>query len=327
MTFPWRTVTVAMTATLGAYSAAKHGYPAISQLVSAKLVSRASEAAAASLPRQVALVTPPPPPVVSAPPDEEAWTGVLLAQAVDLTARIDTRVKGFSFRVGDHVRAGDTICELDTTAQQHDLAAAEAALRASQAEAWNASVSVSQARDRESRRAKMFQMGASEIALVSKEELLDSKFASLSASSRASAASASADERRARLAYLHQIVKEATLRAPFDGVIATRYVEPGAHVRQGVSVVRVVGRGALRIRFAVPETEAAAVKLGARVAIEWDDRTLHGTVDRVAPEVESASSSIVMEAFVESGLAEGHERSALAGRVVGVRLAHSRPRG
>jgi hypothetical protein len=57
------------------------------------------------------------------------------------------------------------------------------------------------------------------------------------------------------------------------------------------------------------------------VVIEWDDRTLEATVDRVAPEVESASSSIVMEAVIVTRLADGSERNALAGRVVGVRLA------
>jgi RND family efflux transporter MFP subunit len=253
--------------------------------------------------------------------DDEAWTGVLLAQAVDLTARIETKVVGFSFRVGDTVHAGDAVAELETTAQKHEIAAAEAAVRASRADAWNASVSVAQARDRQNRRGRVMQVGATAIPLVSEEELADSKFDALSASSRASAASAMAEERQARLAHLRQVVTDATLRAPFDGVVATRYVELGAHVRNGQPVVRVVRRGALRVRFAVPEVEASSLSIGSRVRLEWDDRALHAVIDRVAPEVESASSSVVMEAEVEASPPEANEKSALAGRVVGVRRA------
>lgn len=257
------------------------------------------------------------------PIDDEAWTGVLLAQAVDLTSRIDTKVAGFSFRVGDAVHAGDAIAELETTAQKHEIAAAEAAVRASRADAWNASVSVAQAKDRQSRRGRVMQVGSTAIPLVSEEELADSKFDALSASSRASAASAMAEERQARLAHLRQTVADATLRAPFDGVVATRFVELGAHVRNGQAVVRIVRRGALRVRFAVPEAEAASLSMGSRVRLEWDDRSLFAVVDRVAPEVESASSSVVMEAEVDATPSEGNERSALAGRVVGVRRAKS----
>lgn len=254
---------------------------------------------------------------------EEAWTGVLLSPAVDLVARIDTKVKALHFKVGDQVHAGDELGELDTTSYQHEIAAAEASLRASQAEAWNASVSVSQAKDRQSRRTRLLRMGGTEIPLVSQEELADSKFDTLSASSRASAASASADERKARLAYLHQVVTEATFRAPFDGVLATRYSEVGSHVTQGQAVLRVVGRGGMRVRFAVPEMEAKDLQLASRVQIEWDNRTLYATVDRIAPEVESSSSTIIMEAAIEaaSGLNGEKGTDALAGRVVGVRLA------
>ncbi len=146
----------------------------------------------------------------------------------------------------------------------------------------------------------------------------------LAAGAQAGAASATAAERRAQLAYLQQIVHEATIRAPYDGVIATQYVMPGAHVRQGMPVIRIIGRGAMRVRFAVPEAEAKALHTGAQVTVAWDSRALEGTIDRVAPEVESASSSIVMEAIVDAPPLNGEERSALAGRVVSVRAVDAR---
>jgi len=305
-----KTLAVVVVTGLAAHGVAKHG-GAVATSLGARMLSAPS-----------ASTLPPAPTSTGAPPpvDEEAWTGVLLAQAVDLTARIETKVKILNFRVGDQVRAGDALAELDTSAQQHEKTGAEAALRASRAEAWNASISVSQARERQTRRSKV--AGA-----LSGEELSDSKFDSLAASSRASAAGAMADERGARLAHLNQIMQEATLRAPFDGVVATRYVELGAHVRPGMPVVRVVGRGNLRVRFAVPESEVDGLPLRSRVVLEWDDKTLHAVIDRRAPEVDSTTSCVFMEAEVETAQRHGNDHGALAGRVVGVRRARTRPQG
>ena len=270
---------------------------------------------------------PPPRPLPSAvmfPSDEEAWTGVIVGQSIDLMARIETKVKSITYRVGDPVRTNDVVAELDTVSYEHEIAAAEAAVRQARAETANAGVYVSQARERERRRSRVLNYGGTEIALASKEEISDTKFDGLSASTRASAANAMADERVARLAQLREVVRTATLRAPFDGTVATVYTTPGALVNPGNPVVRIVGNGGLRVRFAVPESESSSVKLRSRVTLEWDDRRLEGTVDRIAPEVESLSSSVVMEAVVDGGRESEHK--GLAGRVVGVRLARPKPR-
>lgn len=328
-----RAIAIAVLSGASAYAVAKLGSPALSRSAERGWLK---PAVAGSSPAS----TSSPPVAVSAAPSaserEEPWTGVIVAQAVDLVARIDNaKVSGINVRVGEAVREGDILGELDTKTYQHEIAAAEAALSESQAQAWSASVSVAQARDRERRRAKLFKVGSSNVPLVSQEEIADSRFDTQSASSRASAASASINERRARLQYLNQVVADATLRAPFDGVISTRYVSVGSSIRQGAPILRVVGRGPLRVRFAVPETDASSVALQTRVSIECDGRALHGTVDRITPEVESASSSIIMEAVIEDAPANAQRRaqnaeeqpslSALAGRVVGVRRAP--PRG
>jgi len=321
-----RSASFALLASVGAYVTVKYGVPAASGRASSLVRPTTTTTTTAAL-----VPTPPVAAAGGAPKStfdaQEAWTGVLVSPSVDLVARIDTRVKALHFKVGDHVRAGDSLGELDTTSYQHEIAAAEAALRASQAEGWNASVLVSQAKDREKRREKLYGGMGTGIPGISQEEFMDSKYDRLAASSRAASASASADERKARLAFLHQVVTESTFRAPFDGVLSTRYYEVGSHVTTGTPVLRIVGRGGMRVRFAVPEIEASPVKLTSRVVIEWDNRTLHATVDRIAPEVESASSSIIMEAAVDAnsgitvGEAEKKGADALAGRVVGVRIA------
>jgi RND family efflux transporter MFP subunit len=283
---------------------------------------------------------PPDPPAAAEAEQAEAWTGVLVAQAVELSTRFDGKVAKVLVRAGDTVRKDDVVAELDTSTYKHELAAAEASLRASRAEAWNAGVSLAAARDRQSRRAGSVKFGDTQIAIVSDEEVSGAKFDSLSAASRAGAASATAEERRARLEQLRQMMSEAKMRAPFDGIVAARYFDSGAHLRTGVPLLRLVGKGSIRVRFAVPEAEAKSLKLAAHVAIDWDPSPSSGTasggsssidkkkqldavIDRIAPEVESASSSVFVEAEVEASA-----EMALAGRVVRVRMQPAtRPNG
>ncbi|WP_394845350.1 HlyD family efflux transporter periplasmic adaptor subunit [Pendulispora brunnea] len=300
-----RTLGTSLLVTLAGYTVPKYGWPIVLEQARAQMDAAHREP--------------------EAPPDPGAkqkvidpWTGVLLAPAVELTARLDARLAKVYVRVGDTVHEGDVLAELDTTVQQHEIAAAEAAVRASRAEAWQASVSLAQARDRQARRGAVVKYGNTELPIVSAEELAGSRFDSLAASSRVSSAAASADERQARLGQLRALVDQATVRAPFDGAIATRYFEPGAIVRSGMSLVRLVGSGGLRVRFAVPEAEGTSVSMASKVVLECNGRTLHATVDRIAPEVESSSGTVFVEAAVA---AQESEHDALAGRVVAVRAA------
>jgi multidrug efflux pump subunit AcrA (membrane-fusion protein) len=250
------------------------------------------------------------------PPPVEGWTGVLLSPSIELTSRSDTTMKQLNVRVGDSVMAGAVLAQLDTTHLRHQLAAAEASLRASRADAWQASVQLKQARDRQRRRDGFVTYGSAALPVVSDEEKADSRFDSAQASGRVSAATASAQERAASVEALRTSLEEATLRAPFDGVIATTFVERGGHVRAGQQVIRLVGRGALRVRFAHPDG-ARDVHIGTRVTLEWDDRRLVAEVDRIAPEVEPSSSTTFVEGTVN--LENGVDRLALAGRIVTVR--------
>jgi len=58
---------------------------------------------------------------------------------------------------------------------------------------------------------------------------------------------------RAKMVGTNLEVSDCILRAPFDGEIATRSIDPGAFVRPGTSLVAVVDRTTVRMTFDVPE--------------------------------------------------------------------------
>jgi RND family efflux transporter MFP subunit len=74
-------------------------------------------------------------------------------------------------------------------------------------------------------------------------------------------------ETEAQQASASQDVKDCALRAPFDGEIATRRVDPGAFVTPGTTIVSVVDRSIARVVVDAPEKDFAIVSPGTPVRI------------------------------------------------------------
>ncbi|HYI30385.1 MAG TPA: efflux RND transporter periplasmic adaptor subunit [Bradyrhizobium sp.] len=107
--------------------------------------------------------------------------------------------------------------------------------------------------------------------------------------------------RRKELALAQQMVKDSEVVAPFAGVVGSRRVSPGEYVQAGQAVVTLVRADRLRFTAGVPESRAAAVRVGQRVEIELGGREaprLVTAITRVSPTVMQSSRSILIEADV-----------------------------
>src|SRR5262249_7384893 len=60
---------------------------------------------------------------------------------------------------------------------------------------------------------------------------------------------------------------DCVLRAPFDGEVATRSLDPGAFVRPGMPVVSIVDRATARFTADAPESDFGVVAPGTRVRV------------------------------------------------------------
>src|SRR5262249_33912170 len=67
---------------------------------------------------------------------------------------------------------------------------------------------------------------------------------------------------RARLAGKSLEESDCILKAPFDGEIATRAIDPGAFVHPGAAIVSVVDRSTIRLAADAPEVDFAAIPPG-----------------------------------------------------------------
>jgi RND family efflux transporter MFP subunit len=96
---------------------------------------------------------------------------------------------------------------------------------------------------------------------------------------------------------------DATIRAPFPGAIKTRDVHPGEYLKVQSPVMVLVRTDHLRARLAVPERWAGWVKEGALVDLHveaFPGETFQGRVSRINPAVSQDSRTFEAEALLQN---------------------------
>ena len=111
---------------------------------------------------------------------------------------------------------------------------------------------------------------------------------------------------RARLAVTGLSVSDCVLRAPFDGEVAVRSMDPGAFVRPGMAIVSIVDRTTVRMTFDVPEIAFVAVAPKAHVSIHAlaTDRSIDGVIARRSPAADPDTRTIHVEVDLDNGRRE-----------------------
>jgi RND family efflux transporter MFP subunit len=108
---------------------------------------------------------------------------------------------------------------------------------------------------------------------------------------------------RAKLAATSLAVDDCVLRAPFDGEISVRSVDPGAFVRPGTPLVTLVDRNTVRMTFDVPESDFDAVSPKTPVAIDVlaTHRTINGAIARRSPAADPDTRTVHVEVDLDNG--------------------------
>ncbi len=221
-----------------------------------------------------------------------AFLGVVIPHdSVDLSSKFEGRLERLEVDVGDTVHQGQLLARIDLRPVEQDLAAARAVMEGSRAEEQAAALLLAEARETKRR---YFTPRSLELKVYSEEELATVRYQESTALARLEAARARTREQQARVKELEQSVAEAALVAPFDGIIAMRMVSPGARVAAGQPLLRVLGTGGKKVRFAVPEEDARRLEPGAplRLILEQHREALAGRVESIAPEVDAAARMV-----------------------------------
>ncbi len=217
----------------------------------------------------------------------------LTAYAGEIRAREETAL---SFRVGgnlihrrvdvgDRVRQGDLLAELDSGDLRLQVASLQAQLNAAEAQ-------LARARADHARVASL-----AKDQLVSRSSLDQQTAALRAAESQVRAARAQFDLSRNQAGY-------SQLRAPRDGVIASRLIEAGQVVEAGKSVFSLAVDGGREVAFALPEATIRDFIVGQPVVIElWSaqGQRLSGRIREIAPAADAQARTYAARATLDPG--------------------------
>ncbi|MFO7787902.1 MAG: efflux RND transporter periplasmic adaptor subunit [Halospina sp.] len=218
-------------------------------------------------------------------------------EKADVSAHVTETVTRVAVDEGDPVAAGDVLVRLDNTrvAAQLDGVAAELDEVRAQREAERADrQALGQSADYwanevERLRKLRKQDAVSQSDLDDAVNQLDQTQGHLKAKREQVKALASRLESlRARREELRSLKADYVLRAPFDGVVTARDVDPGDQARPGRTLVRVSSTGRMRLAFGVPKAGRPAVKAGRDVRFTLAGESREETIDRVHPALDSA---------------------------------------
>lgn len=220
------------------------------------------------------------------------FIGVVVgSEEVALAPRLGGRLESIEVQVGDAVAKGALIARLDARESEQALKQARAGLNVAQAERERARIAAEQLRDRLGRTRAITEW-------VATEEIKRDEFALASAEAELASATARFAEKAALVEQLRVTNDDRELRAPFDAQVAEVLAVAGGQVAAAQPLVRLIGTGPQKIRFAVPSHLRARLASGTAVEVSLNglSERLRARVEWVAPEVDPITGQVFAEA-------------------------------
>ena len=201
-----------------------------------------------------------------------------------IAAEVAGRVTGLAVDEGGSAEEGAVVIELDPARRKLDLAAARA--RLSQAQA-NTRMETSQAE-------RIRKLHSESVASIQQLEAADTRLLLAESSVR---------QQEAAVGVARRAVADASVSAPFSGVIARRHVELGEFVQVGTPLFELVSLNPMEAEFSLTELDTERVRVGQPATISvgaFRDRSFEGKVSFVAPTVDPGTRTLRIKANVDN---------------------------
>jgi RND family efflux transporter MFP subunit len=259
---------------------------------------------------------------------EQALTlpgSALADQQTPLYSRINGYLKSFAFDIGDRVKKGQLVAEIDSPEVDQQLRQARATLGVAQASLLQAQANQELARVASERWAALVKEKA-----VSQQEADEKRLALAAREADVESARATIKAQEANVKRLEELQSFKQILAPFDGVVTSRSVEIGMLVTEGSGanareLFRMVQLQSLRFHVPVPENFVPSIKVGMVATLAFDahpGKTFEGQVSRTSNAVDPASRTMLVEVRVSNP--EGRLLPGMYAQVT-FRLRHEAP--
>lgn len=219
----------------------------------------------------------PPEYVTSATVTEETWNQTLDAvgsltavQGVTVSSEVPGKITKIHFESGETVTEGQLLVELDTTAEEAQLAAAAADVQL-------AKVSLDRTEKLRSTHT------------VAQAELDSARATFLSAS--------------AQMENLSAVIEKKKISAPFTGRLGIRQIDKGQFLNNGDAIVSLQSLDPIYVDFSFPQKWISLVALDMEVEVKVDsypELSFKGRISAINPEVEISTRTISLRATLDN---------------------------
>jgi RND family efflux transporter MFP subunit len=114
---------------------------------------------------------------------------------------------------------------------------------------------------------------------------------------------AAVEQQKAALALAKKALTDTVVRSPISGAVKEKHASRGAYLTVNGRIVTLVKINPLRLRADIPESSAAAVRIGQTINVNVDafpGRAFSGRVVRIGPSLDEKTRALTVEAEVSN---------------------------
>jgi RND family efflux transporter MFP subunit len=238
---------------------------------------------------------------------------LIVEQQVDVAAQRTGLVVKLLAEVGSQVHKGQALAEMDNRQLLAERDAAEARVKSTQFELehWQEEVKVRDS-DR-SRDEEMFKAG-----LITEKQLEHSRYTVTGGKFEMQREQQNLRTSQETLHSLELELEKARILAPFDGVVARRYIREGQKVSPGDRMFWITAMSPIEVKFTLPQEFVGKVHAGQEVEVSSlasPERRQPARIVLISPVVDPSSGTIELSARLN-----GTPPDMLPGMTVNIRV-------
>jgi len=222
-----------------------------------------------------------------------------------LSVELHAKVAGYLDRVlvdrGSVVRQGDLLLQLSAPELEAHIVQAQGQVTSAESDEMQAEAQLTASRSNYEK----LQEAAKTPGAVAENDLIQAKQQTDAAQALVRSRQRTVESLKGNLKSQQDLAAYLNVTAPFDGVITTRYVHPGALVGPGsdVPLLQLDQVSHLRLAVAVPEADVAGIKKGVTVEFKvpaHPERTFSGVIARPAHALDMKTRTMPVELDVRN---------------------------
>jgi membrane fusion protein (multidrug efflux system) len=225
-------------------------------------------------------------------------SGQLVAQyEAQIAAEVPGRITELLLLEGDRAEAGAVVLEIDPERRELEVEDARARLLEAEAALFD--------QQREARRIR--ELHGKQVASQARLDKVETQIKL--ANARLAAA-------RSHLGIAERALRDASVTAPFAGLIATRSVSVGEFVNVGQGLFELVALDPLEVEFSVAEKDSSRVALDAEIGVRvapFPEESFRAVVTLVSPTIDPRTRTLRLKAILPNP--DGRLRPGLFARV------------